>query len=801
MNIDTHPSEPPANTLAALLEARHDEVILRWTRRLREELAPPHPTRAELEDHIGDALRELAGVLRQYEEERAPPVSDGSPGAHPPEPQRPRIGFDVRALVREYHVLLECILDLVEEMGVRVTPREMRTLSAFINTRIAEGVAEYTRQSNDERFRLLVEGVEDNAIFMLDPEGRVASWNTGAERIKGWKEKEVLGQPLTLFYTPEDVAAGVPQRCLQTAATQGHCRMEGPRVRKDGSRFWADVVLTALHDEHGVLRGFSKVTQDISKHKRSEQALRETTQRLQAILETAVDGIITIDEHGDIQSINPATTRIFGYAPEELLGRDISILMPEPYRSEHDGYMSHYLHTGERKVIGIGREVQGQRKDGSIFPLELSVSETLLPQGRLFTGLVRDITARKSAMEAQALFVEVGTLLSQSLDLPTTLRRLASLAVSRLADYCLVDLLGEDGQLHRLEVAAREPAKRDLIHRLMPFPPPRGSQSPVAHALERGEAVAVPEYLPEMLEAISQNAEHRTILEALAPRSSILVPLMARGRKLGVINFTWAHSRAASLDADLEVAKGVADRAAVAIDNARLYQQAQEAIRVREDVVAIVSHDLRNPLNAISLSATTLLKREDVDERTTKAISRIYAAADRASRMIGELLDFTQARVGGIPVNRRPLNFHEHVHRVVEEVRLAHPERHIDFHSSGEGGGEWDEGRLAQVVTNLVGNALQHGPEDMPVTVSTRGEDVNVLLEVHNHGPPIPAEVRPTLFEPYRQGPEARAARGSLGLGLYITQQIVLGHGGTLEVRSSAQEGTTFTVRLPRHRH
>jgi signal transduction histidine kinase len=157
--------------------------------------------------------------------------------------------------------------------------------------------------------------------------------------------------------------------------------------------------------------------------------------------------------------------------------------------------------------------------------------------------------------------------------------------------------------------------------------------------------------------------------------------------------------------------------------------------------------------------------------------------------------------VGGIPVQPRPLDFHEHVRRVVDEVQVAHPERHIDFLARGDGRGEWDEGRLAQVVTNLVGNALQHSPPGTPVRVSTWSEGPDVCLEVHNEGAPIPAELLPRLFEPYRQGPEAGEGRGSLGLGLYITRQIVLGHQGTLEVRSRAGDGTTFTVRLPRHRH
>ncbi|MCY1078119.1 PAS domain S-box protein [Archangium lansingense] len=645
--------------------------------------------------------------------------------------------------------------------------------------------------ATEERFRLLVEGVEDYAIFMLDPEGRVASWNPGAERIKGWKEEEVLGHSMALFYLPGDVLAGVPEESLRIAASEGLYRTEAMLVRKDGTRFWADVLISALRDERGGLRGFAKIARDISPRRQAEEALRATTRRLEAILETAVDGIITIDEQGAIQSVNPATMRIFGYVPEELIGRDMRHLVPEPQQRRNLG-------TGVRKLVGIGREVQGRRKDGSVFPLELSVSETLLPQGRFFTCIVRDITTRKRAEEAQALFVEVGTLLSQSLDVHTTLKSLASLVVSHLADYCMVDLLGEDGQLHRLELTARDAERQAHLHHSMMYPPHVGNGGVMLQLLDNGVPLAEPDVTPEWLDSVARSAEHRALLEALGMRSVILVPLVARDRKLGIISFAWNRFRPTCTTTDLEVARGVADRAAMALDNARLYQEAQAAIQEREDLVAIVSHDLRTPLNAIALSATTLLKREDVDERTTKAAHRIHSSADRASRMIRDLLDFNQARMRGIPVHREPLNLHEHVRRVVAEVRLAWPERRISFQASGDGWGEWDGDRLAQVVTNLVGNALQHSPRSTPVRVSTRSEGEDVLLEVHNEGHPISPEVLPGLFEPYQRGPEAGARQGSLGLGLFITRQIVLGHGGTIDVSSSEEDGTTFTVRLPR---
>jgi signal transduction histidine kinase len=315
---------------------------------------------------------------------------------------------------------------------------------------------------------------------------------------------------------------------------------------------------------------------------------------------------------------------------------------------------------------------------------------------------------------------------------------------------------------------------------------------------ETGQPEAT-EITHEWLRLAAQSEEHLASLEELGPRSAVILPLKARGRTLGVINLASMAPGRMTRPSVVAVAQGVADRAAIAIDNARLYQEAREAVKVREDVVAIVSHDLRNPLNAISLSASTLIKREELDERTAKAAARIYSAADRAHRLIRDLLDFTQARVGGIPVSPRPVVPGELARQVVEEIQSAYPERRLELRVEEEGRVNADPDRLAQVMANLIGNAVQHSPGGTTVRMVVRGEGDGVLFAVNNEGAPIPADQLPALFEPFQQGREKRrGAAGSLGLGLFISRQIVEAHRGRIEARSSAGEGTTFTVWLPR---
>ncbi|HEX8435296.1 PAS domain-containing sensor histidine kinase, partial [Archangium sp.] len=224
----------------------------------------------------------------------------------------------------------------------------------------------------------------------------------------------------------------------------------------------------------------------------------------------------------------------------------------------------------------------------------------------------------------------------------------------------------------------------------------------------------------------------------------------------------------------------------------------KRAEQFRDRLVGIVSHDLRSPLQSISLGAELLLRREDVPATALAGVRRIVRSADRMARMITDLLDFTRARVGGgIPLRRQSTRLVELVRTTLEEFEATHPERIVLTHGRGPYAGEWDPDRLAQIVSNLVGNALQHGAPHTPVEVALRDEGPEVVLTVTNQGAPIPEALRPHVFDPFRRA--VHGGRQGLGLGLYIVQQIVLAHGGSITVCSSETTGTTFTVRLPHH--
>ena len=335
-------------------------------------------------------------------------------------------------------------------------------LAGVASVLVGRGMA--GRRVAEERLRLLVGSVRDYAIYMVDPAGYVGSWNAGAERIKGYAPAEILGQHFARFFTPEDVAAGRPAAVLHAAAAEERYEEENWRVRKDGSRFWADVVITALRDDRGKLLGFAKVTRDLTERRRAEQALRASEERFRILAATANDAILSADRHGNITYFNPGAERIFGFASDEVIGRSLTALMPERFRDAHRTGLARYVATGEARVIGKTVELAGRRKDETEFPLELSLASWTQGAEVAFTAIIRDITARKEAEDTLRRYASQLEVANQELeafcysvshDLRAPLRSLDGFSQALLDDYR--DRLDDTGRdfLQRVRAASQ----------------------------------------------------------------------------------------------------------------------------------------------------------------------------------------------------------------------------------------------------------------------------------------------------------------------------------------------------------
>jgi PAS domain S-box-containing protein len=700
-----------------------------------------------------------------------------------------------------------------------------------------ERAAERALRESEERFRLLVEGVTDHALTMLDADGRVASWNSGAARIEGYLAEEVIGQPIDLFYTDEDRRAGAPARALETARRLGRIQQEGWRVRKDGGRFWANVVTTAVHDEGGELRGFAQVTQDFTERRHaeetarrleveqaarraaeqaeaqlreSEERYRQQSEQLAIILAGVADGVTAQASDGRLLYANDAAARICGFDSAEALvqASPAQVMSRFEVLDETGAALSSQHLPGRRALAGephASALVQVREKSsGGRWWSAITATAVRDRGGKpyLAVNIWRDVTAQRRTEEAARFLSEAGLLLAAGLDSRVTLDRLARLAVPSLADWCSVELV-EGERLVPVAVAHVDPARvimaRELRER---YPPDQNAASGAPQVARTGTSELYPDISDELIARGARDAEHLEILRAVGLRSAMIVPVAAPGRVLGVLTLIAAESDRRYDQTDLALAEELGRRAGLALENARLYREATEAIKVRDEFLSVAGHELKTPLAALLLQLASLLRLVrrpgTVDlVRLGERLEKTVGHGARLERLIDQLLDVSRITSGRLRLDRETVDLAEVTAEVIarfadESARAGSP---IEL-GGGPARGQWDRQRLDQVVTNLVSNALKYGAGN-PVRVQVRPEPGDrVALQVTDRGIGIALEHQRRIFERFERAVSDRSY-GGLGLGLWITRQIVEAHGGEILVQSEPGRGATFTVVLP----
>ena len=249
--------------------------------------------------------------------------------------------------------------------------------------------------TSDEQFRLMVEQVKDYAIFMLGPQGHVLSWNSGAEQIKGYRPEEIIGKHFSIFYPKEDVKAGLPQRELEIASSAGSMDVMGWRLRKDGSRFWAAITITALHDREGNVTGFAKMTRDITERRDTEEALLKSRNMFERLFESSPDAVVVVDSNGLIRRVNQQAEVLFGFMREEMIGHRIEQLIPERYHKRHRQHRRNYFSDPRARKMGIGLELYGRNQDGREIPVDIMLTPIETSDGTWAVAAIRDITRQK----------------------------------------------------------------------------------------------------------------------------------------------------------------------------------------------------------------------------------------------------------------------------------------------------------------------------------------------------------------------------------------------------------------------
>ena len=628
-----------------------------------------------------------------------------------------------------------------------MTPPPNKSKSSTAAVRAAPG---------EEQFRVFVESVRDYAMLILDTDGRVATWNRGAEAIKGWSASEIIGQHFSRFYPQESIASGLPERELTGAARDGRFEDEGWRIRKDGSRFWANVIITALRDAENKLIGYAKVTRDLTERRRHEESLRQNEARFRSLIEGVRDyAIFMLDTDGRVTTWNAGAQHIMGYDAIEAIGEHLSTFYPQDGRQRELAEVELSTATTEGRFEDEGWRV---RKDGSRFWASVILTAVRNTNGVLvgFSKITRDLTERRKHESS----------LRQS-------EERVRLLVESVIDYSIITV-DEQGFVNSWNLGAE---------RITGFSGPEIIGRHFSHL-----------YPPE---DIAANKPWQQLIRA--GDGTRVNEENWRVRKDG--SQFWANSVIGRLPSGEEpgvnfyiVTQDLTQR--------RHAESLADTAQKMHEFIAMLAHELRNPLAPIR-NAVALMQRRNIQDPIVESMRQtIERQSSQLSRIIDELLDVNRVARGQFTIEKETLDLREILQRAIETSRpLIDARQHkldvdlgsvpIPVHA--------DPLRLQQVVVNLLNNAAKYTPSQGTVTLSAGAIDGHAEIRVRDTGKGIPRDALDRVFDLFIQlEPNSGSALGGLGVGLALVRRIVELHGGRVQARSEGLgRGAEFNVRLP----
>jgi PAS domain S-box-containing protein len=560
--------------------------------------------------------------------------------------------------------------------------------------------------------------------------------------------------------------------------------------------------------------GLASVTDELAlaiERSRATRALSLTENRYRRLVEGTVEGICLHDGKTLLDG-NPSIANMVGYELADIIGRSpLEFIHPDYHPIVTKHLAENYLGAYEAVML---------RKDGSTFPAEIKGRDFMHDGMKLRVASIRDITERKDAeatakrlqdeqtarelaerSQSNARFMLDATrILSSSFDTTTTLNQLAHLAVSYISDSCVVSLF-EDGEMHRIAAAHADPAKEELLDLAIDLWDRQWrGEHPMNVQQRSGEPFIVSNLADSELELMAHDPEHRRVLRALETRSFMSTPIMSGGKLIGTMMFSAGPNRDEFGPDDLEIAQELGRRAALALQNAQSYHDALAATSARDEVLAIVAHDLRNPLNTISMSSSLALD-EEIEPLTVslrKQFEIIRRSSEHMNRLIQDLLDATRLQSGQLALEKTltapsaivseaaeiltPLAVHSGI-TFETHVKPDLPRVHAD------------KIRLLQVLSNLVGNALKFTPRGGLVSLWVGPREGSVCFIVNDSGPGIAEDQVQHIFGRFWQA--RKTDRRGLGLGLAIAKGIVDAHGGRIWVETRPGEGSSFLFTIP----
>ncbi|HET6681671.1 MAG TPA: PAS domain-containing protein [Gemmatimonadaceae bacterium] len=667
--------------------------------------------------------------------------------------------------------------------------------------------------SGDERaIARVLERVSD-AVVALDSEWRFTYVNAQAEQVMRVPFAELRGREVREVF-PELVGSRFHVECRRALAESAPLQFEeyyAPRST------WLGVSVYPSVD------GLSIYFQDITERKGVEQALRASERRHRSLVEASAQVVWSADARGEVQEL-PAWSALTGQTAEEVRGWGWLDAIHSADRERTRQAWERAVATGHRcETIYRVRTAEGDFR--YFFHRSVPVTdESGVVQE--WVGMCSDITERKRADEWRAFLADASRMLGSSLDVATTLTNVARLCVSSLADYCVVHLTNESGEIRAAESVHWEPARADLLRRMVAEYPIDTSnlEHPLAQVFRTGTSYLRHEISDEELRAVAIDEDHLRLMRAIGVDSGLNLAMVSRGRTLGALALRRSDPRRRFTEGDLAWGEELASRAAQALDNALLYEEAGtarrdaeesrgEAERLRQaaeganlaksEFLAVMSHELRTPLNAIGGYADLLEMgvRGPVNPEQQEDLRRIKHSGSHLLGLINEILSFARVESGRVPLDLKPLPIAEALRQaeslVMPQMRgkgleLVHQpcEASLRAHADGE--------KVQQVLVNLLTNAIKFTDSGGRIVLGARREGDQVIIRVQDTGRGVAADKLESIFEPYVQLASTREhGEQGVGLGLTISRDLARAMRGDLHAESVEGRGSTFILRLP----
>ncbi|MEA5551406.1 PAS domain S-box protein [Anabaena cylindrica UHCC 0172] len=606
-------------------------------------------------------------------------------------------------------------------------------------------------RQNEEYFRLLVEGVKDYAIYMLDPEGKVMSWNSGAECITGYQASEIIGHDFSCFFRPEDILSNIPEQQLEIAAVNGRCECESVFLRKDGSHFWANCILTPLYDETGKQRGFSKVTRDITERKLTEKSLL----RLHKAIESTSDAISITDITGKAIYVNPAFVEVFDYTFSQL--NNCGGLSANFTKKEIFNQIFKTVQRGEPWRGEVTMQTRGHQN----VQVDLRIDAIKDSTGKIvsFVSIYTDITQRKLIEEGlrlrdRAIAASSNGIVIADVTSPDSSIIYVNPAFERMTGYSAAEVMGQNFRLLQ-GVDIHQTGLQEL-----------------STAMQTGQDCTV----------ILRN--YRQDGSLFWQELNISPVYDTDGYLTHYIGIQTDITNRKQLEQELRVA----------------LEKEKELNELKSRFISMTSHEFRTPLSTI-LSSSELLehyRHRWTQEKQLTHLRRIQSAVERITEMLNDILMIGKAEAGKLEY--RPLFFDlvEYCRHLVEELQLNLKNQHLlSFSSDYESISCYmDDKLVGHILSNLLSNALKYSPDGTLVKFTLTCKNRQAVFEIQDQGIGIPEEDIPRLFESFHRAKNVGNILGT-GLGLAIVKKCVDIHQGSIHVISQVGWGTKFTVKLP----